>query len=228
MQLKWYGHASFKLTDSKGFCVITDPYTPELAGYSNFAEEADLVIASSFNDEYHDRVDLIPGNPVKLNALDVVHAGGRKDVAGLEVQAMLTHEKWQHPDKDDPDVNAMYRFNLDGLEIGHMGDVGNPLDAEQEAFLEGLDILLTLAGDVPTIRLPDLLPVLHRIRPRLVVPMHFRTLTYRPRDGLWIESFLAHFNDEQVDFAFSPECTLNLSDLPSAGEMRVLVLDYAR
>ena len=57
--------------------------------------------------------------------------------------------------------------------------------------------------------------------------MHFRTLTYKLRSLLWIESFLSHFDEEnEVDFAFDCEATVTPETLPD--RTRVLVMDYAR
>ena len=120
----------------------------------------------------------------------------------------------------------MYRFEMDGLRIAHMGDVGNPLTEAQQAFFEDVDVLLALAGGYLTIELPDLMRMIRRVRPKLVIPMHFRTLTYRPRNTMWIESFLAHFRDDEVDFACAHNVAIGRGDLPS--DTRVLVLDYLR
>lgn len=49
--------------------------------------------------------------------------------------------------KEDPVENAMYRFELGGVSILHLGDLGNPLTGEQLARLRGrVDILLALTG----------------------------------------------------------------------------------
>ena len=68
--------------------------------------------------------------------------------------------------------------------------------------------------------------MIHQVKPKLVIPMHFRTLTYRPRNTMWIESFLSHFKDEDVDFAFGSTTDVTTSDLPD--KTRVLVMDYVR
>ena len=34
MQIRWYGHAAFRLTPENGPSIITDPYLPELVGYA--------------------------------------------------------------------------------------------------------------------------------------------------------------------------------------------------
>jgi L-ascorbate metabolism protein UlaG (beta-lactamase superfamily) len=226
MKITWFGHAAFGLTPASGPKVITDPYTPEGVGYAPITEPADLVIISSDDDSAHCRADLIKGGPAVLNALEIAQNGGRGQAAGLEVTAIEAAEWDHHPEHEVPGQNGMYRFTLDGIKFAHMGDVGNPLTDAQQAFFEGTDVLFALAGGYLTLELPDLMEMIHRTRPRLVIPMHFRTLTYRPRNTMWIESFLSHFKDEKVDFAFGPTTEITQSDLPDA--TRVLVMDYLR
>lgn len=226
LEITWLGHAAFKLTDAGGRSVITDPYTPEGVGYPPIRETADIVIISSDDDDAHCRADLIPGDPTVVNALQVAQAGGTGGAKGLEVRAIEAAEWDHHPDHAVPGQNGMYRFELDGLKIAHMGDVGNPLTDAQIAFFEDVDVLLALAGGYLTIELPDLMRMIHRVRPRLIIPMHFRTLTYKPRNTMWIESFLSHFKEEAVDFASSHTAHLTRGDIPE--DTRVLVLDYVR
>ena len=226
MKIKWYGHAAFRLLPANGPTVITDPYTPEGVGYAPIEDPADLVIISSDDDDAHCRADLIAGDPMVLNALTIAQAGGQGEAKGIEVDAIQAMEWEHHPEHDVPGQNSMYRFTLDGIRCAHMGDVGNPLTDAQIAFFEDVDVLFALAGGYLTIELPDLMKMVHKVDPKLVIPMHFRTLTYKPRNTMWIESFLAHFKDEQVDFAFDYEVDLTKNDIPDA--TRVLVMDYLR
>ncbi len=226
MKLKWYGHAAFRLVPRDGPTVITDPYTPAEVGYPEITDVADVVIRSSHDDEAHCRSDLIPGDPVVLDALEIALNGGVRDASGLAVTAVEAAEWDHHPDHEVPGQNGMYRFELDGIRIAHMGDVGNALSDRQIAFFEDVDLLFALAGGYLTIELPDLMKMIHAVRPKLVVPMHFRTLTYRPRNTKWIESFLSNFKEEDVEFACAHEVELTAQDIPDA--TRVLVLDYAR
>ena len=226
MQITWFGHAAFKLTDSAGNSVITDPYTPEGVGYAPIGETADLVIISSDDDSAHCRADLIPGDPAVCNALNVaLDHGGTQTVAGHVIRAIAAAE-WEHHPRGVAGQNGMYRFEMDGMQIAHMGDVGNALTDDQIAFFEGTDVLLALAGGYLTIELPDLMKMIRAVGPKLVIPMHFRTLTYRPRNTMWIESFLSHFDEAQVDFAFGPHATITSETLPE--DTRVLVMDYLR
>ena len=224
MKIKWYGHAAFIIRASDGISVITDPYTPETSGYQPIPDVPDVVLTSSLNDDFHDRSDLILGEPIRINMLDVARGGGEIEAAGLVFKGIESSEMYEHP-YHEPDKCAMYRWEMDGISIGHMGDVGNPFTEEEFAFFEGLDVFLVLAGDVPTIRLPDLKQAIDRVRPKLVIPMHFRTLRYKPRNMQWITAFLRHFNDADIDFQSNWEVELSREDLPES--TRVLVLTHA-
>jgi len=125
-----------------------------------------------------------------INALKLAQTDKQRNVRGIQIQAIEAMEALNHQ-FHDPDQNGMYRFEMDGLHIGHLGDVGNPLNAEQMEFFQGLDVLLALAGGHPTLELDDLKTLIDTIKPKIVVPMHFRTLRYKPRNTFWIESFLS-------------------------------------
>lgn len=223
MKLEWYGQACFRLTTTDGVVVMTDPYTPETAGYTDYTEPADLVITSSDNDSFHCRSDLIPGNPVAVNALDVAQGSGQRIEKGVTIHAI---EAMEALGKQNPDQNGMYRFELDGLSVGHMGDVGNPLTPAQMEFFKDVDLLLALTGGFPTIALEDLQDLIKHAQPRYVVPMHFRTLRYKPRNSHWLSTFLSMYDEADVDFAFDSVIELDRAKIPD--QTRILVLDYRR
>ncbi|TFL16907.1 MBL fold metallo-hydrolase [Jannaschia formosa] len=225
MRVTWFGQAAMRFEGAK-LTVICDPYTPDVLGYPEITEQADVVLTSSDDDSAHCRSDLIGGRPVCCNALDIAGDGqGEGNVGGLPVRAIAA-EEWEHHPRGVANQNAMYRFRLDGIEVAHMGDVGNALDEEQIAFFEGVDVLCALTGGPPTIRLPDLMHMIHRVRPRLVIPIHFRTLAYRPANIQWITDFLPHFREDAIDFAFGPHAELTPESLPAP--TRVLVMDHLR
>jgi L-ascorbate metabolism protein UlaG (beta-lactamase superfamily) len=186
MLVKWYGHACFRL-EGGGVSVVTDPYTPELAGLLPVRAEADAVVISSALDGAHSNAAMIAGSPRVLNALDAV-AAPVAIADGVVVEAVAAMEGIDRP--DDPKANALYRFELDGVSVCHMGDVGRRLSREQLAPLRGrVDVLLALAGGGLTIALPDLDDAIAEIGPRVVIPMHYRTPSLRYQVGT-VEEFL--------------------------------------
>lgn len=224
MKLKWYGHASFLVTGSDGVTIITDPYTPETSGYVPITDSPDFVVISSDNDSFHCRADLIPGQPRVINALQLAQNEGTLTEKGVVFQAIQAMEALDHQ-FHDPDQNGMYRFTVDGVSVGHMGDIGNPLTDEQIQFFSDVDVLLALAGGHPTIALDDLFTVIQQAQPKIVVPMHFRTLRYKPRNTFWIQSFLNYFEPDVVDFACDSEVIITKESLPE--KTRVLILTHA-
>jgi L-ascorbate metabolism protein UlaG (beta-lactamase superfamily) len=187
LRVTWYGHACFRLEGS-GVSIVTDPYTPEAAGLLGVSAPADAVVMSSALDVAHSNAAMIAGAPFVLNALDALD-GPVAIADGVLVEAVAAMEGVERP--DDPKANALYRLELDGVSVCHMGDVGRRLTEEQLAPLRGrVDVLLALAGAGLTIALADLDDAIAEIGPRVVIPMHFRTPSLR-YDAVPVEQFLA-------------------------------------
>jgi L-ascorbate metabolism protein UlaG (beta-lactamase superfamily) len=205
--------------------VVTDPYDPAVSGLKPVDDPADLVVVSSTSDAYHSNAAMIPGDPLCLNALDI--AGfGTVEVGGVTFEALRTIESIEH--KEDPDENAMYRFELGGVSVLHMGDTGNPLTGEQLHRLRSrVDVLLALVGGPPTIELEDLGRAIEEIDPRVVVPMHYQIPGLRV-DGeiLPVDAFLAHYPRETVARVGSSEVEFTPDTLPPS--LRICVLEPSR
>jgi L-ascorbate metabolism protein UlaG (beta-lactamase superfamily) len=218
IRITWYGHACFRL-EAPGISIVTDPYTPGRAGLEPVPEPADAVVMSSALDEAHSNAAMVPGSPAVFNAVELV--GRRTEIlAGVVVEAVSAMEGSDRP--DDPKANALYRLELDGLAVCHMGDVGTPLTEEQLAPLRGrVDVLLALAGGGLTIPLPDLHMAIAEIRPSIVVPMHYATPSLKYNSGR-LEDFLADVPPEQVIRHGSS--TLELDGVEAAGPPTIHVL----
>src|SRR5215204_235503 len=173
MKIKWYGHACFRI-EGDDIVIVTDPYTPEVAGLDPMDEFADVVVMSSATDRFHSDASMVPGDPYILNALKI-SGRGPVEVYSVAFEALPTMESLEY--KESPDENAIYRFELEGINILHLGDLGNPLTGEQLALLRGrVDVLLALTGGPPTIELEDLERAIEEIRPRVVIPCTTRYL----------------------------------------------------
>jgi L-ascorbate metabolism protein UlaG (beta-lactamase superfamily) len=218
MRITWYGHACFRI-EGGGVAVVTDPYTPERSGLLAVSDPADAVVMSSALDEAHSNGTMIPGTSRILNALEAV-ARPVTLVDGVTVEGVAAMEGSDRP--DDPKANALYRFELEGIAVGHMGDVGNPLTEEQLAPLRGrVDVLLALAGGGQTIALSDLETAIAEIAPRVVIPMHYDTpaLLY---DCGPVEDFLERYPDTPVVHHEGSTIDLDSRSLPDELTIHVL------
>jgi L-ascorbate metabolism protein UlaG (beta-lactamase superfamily) len=216
MKIKWYAHASF-LVEGDGLRIITDPYMPEEMGFPRITEPADIVIRSSEDDRGHCYAEMITGNPEVITATDIVDNG--VTVKDLFVTAIPVLESIIH--KDSPLDNAMYRFTVEGIRVAHMGDVGNPLTDEQLEGLAGADILFALAGGPPTLDIDDLYQAIKVIRPRVVIPMHYKLPGTRLK-MLPVTDLTDRFPAEAVVWVDGPEVEFSRESLPS--DLRIFVL----
>ncbi|CAN5838362.1 MBL fold metallo-hydrolase [soil metagenome] len=223
MKLTWYGHATFYIKAEDGTTIFTDPHNPATSGYAPYDKPADIVVMSSSTDDFHNNESLIPGEHIVVNALELAQSGRSRTKKGIAFEAVEALENTAHRG-GHPDQNGMYRFEIDGVTVGHMGDMGNALSAPQLEFFRGVDVLLALAGGYPVIGLDSLKKMIDEVKPKLVVPMHFQTLRLKTNDALWLGDFLSRFDKGDIDFACDDTVTLTKTDLPE--ETRVLVLDH--
>jgi L-ascorbate metabolism protein UlaG (beta-lactamase superfamily) len=135
----------------------------------------------------------------------------------IEAQESLVHKK-------DPGENAMYAFTVDGVRVGHMGDVGNPLTPAQIEFLRGVDVLMALTGGPVTIELDDLDTALKAVEPKIVIPMHYKIPNLK-LNILSLEAFTSRYPAEWVEVAESTSVDLTPSSLPPS--MRIIALQPA-
>ena len=217
MKIKWLAHASF-LIEGDGLRIITDPFEPnDIINLPPVTESADIVIRSSNNDEAHSFVDTIPEGFELVTATEIVENG--VTIKGIKFDAIWSQESFIH--KEVVRDNAMYRFRLEGVNITHMGDVGNPLTETQLDALVDTDILLALTGGPPTIELRDLNTVIETIKPKVVIPMHYRIPG--PRFFMLpVEDFTAYYPDEKVLWSDSTEAEFNSESLPDDTHLVVL------
>ena len=221
MKIKWYGHACFRI-EGDSIAIVSDPYTPEVAGLNPVDEPADVVVMSSATDRFHSDASMVPGDPKILNALEIADTGP-VEVNDVVFEALPTMESLTH--KENPDENAIYRFELEGISILHLGDLGNPLTAEQLTLLRGrVDILLALTGGPPTIELKDLEWIIEEIGPRVVIPMHYQIPKLK-LDILPLEAFTARYPDDVVTRVGATEVEFSSDTLPRT--LRIYVLEPA-
>ena len=147
MKIKWYGHACFRI-EGDGVAVVTDPYTPEVAGLAPVDESADVVIMSSATDGFHSCASMVPGDQRVLNALEIA-LRSPIEVNGVMFEALRESDAQRKPGRE-----RHLPLRGGGDKRIAPGDLGNPLTDEQLARLRGkVDVLLAPTGGPPTLEL---------------------------------------------------------------------------
>jgi L-ascorbate metabolism protein UlaG (beta-lactamase superfamily) len=217
MKITWYGHAAF-LIEGQGKRIIMDPFSPE-SGYDPIDEQADILTMSQDDDRFHSHSDGVTGNPQIVVGRSMPDEGVTVD--GIHFRAVKVWEDLART----KNLNGMIYFTIEGVSVAHMGDIGHPLSDDEVAPLKGVDVLLAITGNHHTIAIDALVDAIDRIRPRVVIPMHFLT----PKLRLNIhtnDEFLSKYQPDQIEHRSSSSLELTPENLPS--ELRIIVLQYAR
>jgi len=171
MKIKYLAHASFMITSDTGVKIVTDPYVPAyVAGdgpsYGEIEEAADIVLVSHDHDD-HNNVSAVRGNP------QVIKGTGIARVKGIEFRGIPAH----HDEAGGRlrGSNIMFCFELDGIRVCHLGDLGHQLTDKQVAELGRIDILLIPVGGYYTIDAQVATEVCSKLKPKVIIPMHYKT-----------------------------------------------------
>ena len=167
MKIKWLGHSCFLITSKDGTRVITDPYV--VGGginYSPIKEAADAVVVSHGHGD-HSNVSAVQGAP------EVIRGEGTKTAKGIQFKGIATY----HDDSQGKQrgLNTVFCFTIDDIKLCHLGDLGHVLDPEQVTEIGAVDILLVPVGGFFTIDASQASEVSNQLRPKVVIPMHFKT-----------------------------------------------------
>ena len=165
MKVKWLGHASFMITSDAGTKIITDPYTPGGFGldYGEIKESADIVTVSHEHAD-HNNVAMLGGNP------EVVK--GTAEIKGIKFSGTPTYH--DEAGGSQRGSNIIFCFEVDGVRVCHLGDLGHPLGDKDVAELGKVDILLIPVGGNFTIDAKVATEVCNQLQARVVIPMHYQ------------------------------------------------------
>jgi len=217
MKIKWYGHAAFLITTDEGTKIMIDPYEPGAFGgqlsYGKIKEQADIVLISHDHADHNYTTDL-PGAP------QVVKGSGSKTVKGISTKGVSTYHD---PSKgSERGANTVFTINVNHIQLCHLGDLGHLLSNKELAEIGAVDILLIPVGGFFTIDPKEATRVAEQIKPRILIPMHFKTekcgFSIAP-----VEDFLK--GKPNIKRPKASEATFDKATLPQ--QMEIVVLEHA-
>lgn len=182
LKLTWLGHSCF-IVEKDGFQLLFDPYSDgSVPGYSPLRGEADMVLCSHGHKDHNgvDSVTLKEGgeNPFEITEIHTYHDDTKGSQRG---------------------ENIIHVLDSEGMRLVHFGDIGCELTEEQKAAIGSPDVILIPVGGYYTIDAVQAKEIADELKPRVVIPMHYRigALGY-PVIGT-VDSFLELCpNDETV------------------------------
>ncbi len=214
MKIRYLGHSSFALTESTGTTIVTDPYGN--VGFRLPPVEANAVSISHSHYD-HNNVSGVLGKPVVLDK------EGQYEISGVEVSAVKSFHDGENGAKRGE--NLIFKFRMDGLEICHLGDLGEECSSALIETLLPVHVLLVPVGGKYTIDAEQAKEYVDRIMPSIVIPMHYKT------KGLTLDidkpdDFLDLFEDEEVEYVEDNEIELFRDDISVESTKIILMERY--
>ncbi len=213
MEITWYGHSCFRITERGQTAVVCDPYDSQQVGYPPLKLKGDIVTVSHESPS-HSYLKAVKGEPY------IISGPGEYEIGGVFITGLRTdhHNKRENGSS----VNTLYLIDFGGINIVHLGDMLQvPSQAEVES-LGPVHIALVPVGDAGSLNAAKASEVISLFEPNIVIPMHYQTAgTTLKLDP--ISKFLKEMGLSEVETMPSLKVTSTAS-LPE--ETQVIVLDF--
>lgn len=177
--ITWHGHSCFSVTYDQ-FTLVIDPYKDNTV--------TGLVPLSLFADEVY-----VTHEHSDHNYLQAVTIRDNTRSSPF----MLTRIPCAHDDSDGKKrgMNDILLFEREGLRFAHFGDIGEVLSDEKLEALKGLDAVMIPVGGLYTIDPMEAKELIDQIKPRVVIPMHYRTERMGYSELHHLDDFLARVDN---------------------------------
>lgn len=166
MKVKWLGHASFLITSDNGTRIINDPY--KSGGDLRYGEvkgPADIVTISHEHRD-HNYTVTVAGHP------EVLRGAKSFEVKGITFVGVATaHDEKQGKERGP---NTIFCFEVDGVRLCHLGDLGHKLTDREVSQIGKVDVLMIPVGGLWAIDAKVATEVGRQLKAKVIIPMHFR------------------------------------------------------
>jgi len=216
MNITWLGQSCFRIEEKIGsqtVTIITDPYDGSI-GLKLPKQRADLV-SISHNHPDHNNYLAIGGAEDKAPV--IIDRPGEYEVKSVFALGIGSYHDNEQGAKLGKSV--MFKFDIGGIKILHLGDLGTSLSDAQLERIEDIDILLIPVGGRYTLNAKEAAEVALEIEPRIVIPMHYKI------PGLNVDiDGVEKFQKEMGSKAeFLPKLKISKKDLPQ-DEVKLIIL----
>lgn len=212
MKIQYLGHSCFRIISDMGTTFVCDPYSSAMVGINMPTVRTDVVTMSHHHKD-HDCLDNVIGSPAEL---DVEVTCCADDIAIKSIPTF--HDDEQGKKRGS---NLVFTFNVDGLNVVHMGDIGCK-DYNVIKQIYNCDVLMLPVGGVYTIDAETAKWYVDKVNPKIVLPMHYMTTSHKFKLCA-LQDFLSLFDESQVEMLVSD--SLTLYDVPQNNKPQVTVLE---
>ena len=221
MEITWYGHSCFRLTERNFATVVTDPYDNKSIGYDSLKLRSDIVTVSH-DAPGHNNTDAVKGTSHVIDGAGEFEIGG-VFITGVQTDGGSSGRKKAKKDGEAVGRNTIYVFDYDGITVAHLGDLKEVPTQSEIELLGTINVALVPVGGGGGLNSAKAAEVISLIEPNLVIPMHYSTPAAKVSlDAL--NKFIKEMGLSKADT--QPSLKVTRSGLPN--ETHVVVLDYQK
>lgn len=164
MEITWYGHSCFRLTERGLASVVADPFDHEVIGYEALKLRSDIVTVSHAA-AGHNFTSAVKGYS------RLITGPGEFEIGGVFITGIQTNG---HTKRTPEELsNTLYVFDYDGVTVAHLGDLSRvPSQTEIEA-LGTVNVALVPVGGGGGLNAAKAAEMVSLLEPGFVIPMHY-------------------------------------------------------
>ena len=166
MEITWYGHSCFRVSERGLASVVCDPYNTNEVGYEPLKLKADIVTISH-NSKSHKNLKAVKGDPY------VISGPGEYEIGGVFITGLRT-DKRKKSDQEMT-INTLYLIDYFGVTIVHLGDMMQVPTQTQVESLGPVHVALVPVGGGGGLNATKASEVISLFEPNVVIPMHYAT-----------------------------------------------------
>ena len=213
MDIYWYGQACFKIKGKQATALI-DPYDPAMLGIKLPKDTSADMVLKTHDHADHSNLDVAGESAIKITG------PGEYEVKGIATTGVMTyHDNQKGAERGK---NTVYNLEVDGVNIVHLGDLGQILEEDQLEEIGSVDILMIPVGGVYTVDAKDAARIVAQLDPKIVIPMHYKLEDLKVELEP-LENFLKEMSVENP----VPQSKLAITKDKLPEEMQVVVLSKA-
>lgn len=211
MEITWYGHSCFRITERGMGTIVCDPYNHQAIGYDALKLKSDIV-TTSCGQPGHNFVDGVKGDPF------VINGPGEYEIHNVFINGYRTNTK-----DADSFPNTLYVIEYNGLFVAHLGDLNRIPSMSELEHYGTIHVLLTPVGGGNALNASKAVELISLIKPNVVIPMHYSVpLTIPELDPL--SKFLKEMGITQTEEVYTSYKINGVSQLPE--ETKVVILNH--
>ena len=161
MDISWYGHSCFRISERGKISIVTDPFSEQI-GLTLPKLKGDVVTVSH-DAPGHNQYEAVKGYSY------VLEGPGEYEIGGVFISGVAMN----NINEEIIAKNVAYVIRFDDLTVVHLGDLMHVPDQSTIEELGEVNVVLVPVGGGKGLKASTAAEVIALIEPNYIVPMHY-------------------------------------------------------